>query len=101
VTFVPTPARSCETGPGPVSPTEALNNPAQAWLGWASPATPTGRYSAAVLRSLITLKALSYRPTGGIVAAATTSLPEKLGAERNWDYRYCWLRDATFTLPPS
>jgi GH15 family glucan-1,4-alpha-glucosidase len=97
VTFVLS-YRSFENVPGPVSPTEALNNTAHAWLVWASPATTTGRYSAAVLRSLITLKALSYRPTGGIVASATTSLPEKIGAERNWDYRYCWLRDATFTL---
>src|SRR6185369_15748045 len=55
-------------------------------------------YSEAVQRSLITLKALTYEPTGGIAAAATTSLPERLGGERNWDYRYCWLRDAAFTL---
>src|SRR5262245_22287028 len=98
VTFVLGYARSFENVPRPVSPTEALNNTAEAWLSWASHATATGRYSEAVLRSLITLKALSYRLTGGIVAAATTSLPEKFGAERNWDYRYCWLRDATFTL---
>jgi GH15 family glucan-1,4-alpha-glucosidase len=57
-----------------------------------------GQYREAVIRSLITLKALTFQPTGGIVAAATTSLPEDLGGVRNWDYRYCWLRDATITL---
>ena len=68
------------------------------WSEWARSAAPTRAYHDAVVRSLITLKALTYEPTGGIVAAATTSLPETLGGNRNWDYRYCWLRDATFTL---
>jgi GH15 family glucan-1,4-alpha-glucosidase len=68
------------------------------WKKWASQCTYTGEWRDAVVRSLLTLKALTYRPTGGIVAAATTSLPERLGGVRNWDYRYCWVRDATFTL---
>jgi len=79
VTFVLGYARSFEDPPGPVSPTKALDKTAQAWLGWANPGRGTRRYSAAVLRSLITLKALTYRPTGGIVAAPTTSLPERFG----------------------
>jgi GH15 family glucan-1,4-alpha-glucosidase len=68
------------------------------WDDWASRCTYDGTYRDAVIRSLITLKALTYQPTGGIVAAATTSLPEDIGGVRNWDYRYCWLRDATITL---
>ncbi|MGC8512886.1 MAG: glycoside hydrolase family 15 protein, partial [Acidimicrobiales bacterium] len=68
------------------------------WKSFSASCTYDGPYRNAVLRSLITLKALTYDPTGGIVAAATTSLPEQLGGGRNWDYRYCWLRDATFTL---
>jgi GH15 family glucan-1,4-alpha-glucosidase len=68
------------------------------WRDWAGRCSYEGEYRDAVVRSLITLKAMSCGPTGGIVAAPTTSLPENLGGERNWDYRYCWIRDATFTL---
>ena len=68
------------------------------WQEWASKCNCEGPYSEAVTRSLITLKALTNQSSGGIVAAPTTSLPETIGGQRNWDYRYCWLRDATFTL---
>jgi GH15 family glucan-1,4-alpha-glucosidase len=84
--------------PGAVDADEALRETETFWRGWASRAQPTGRWSEAVLRSLITLKALTHSLTGGIIAAPTTSLPERLGGKRNWDYRFCWLRDATFTL---
>lgn len=70
----------------------------QWWRNWCGQCTFTGEWQDAVMRSLITLKALTYAPTGGLVAAPTTSLPEKLGGVRNWDYRYCWLRDATYAL---
>jgi len=76
----------------------ALEATRQFWTGWAAKCSYQGEYPDAVTRSLITLKALTYAPTGGIVAAATTSLPEDIGGVRNWDYRYCWLRDATITL---
>jgi GH15 family glucan-1,4-alpha-glucosidase len=84
--------------PEPIEPLAALVETEAAWAEWTAGYRPAGRYAEEVLRSLITLKALTYRPTGGIVAAPTTSLPEKPGGTRNWDYRYCWLRDATFTL---
>jgi GH15 family glucan-1,4-alpha-glucosidase len=70
----------------------------QWWREWSGRCTYKGLYREHVIRSLVTLKALTYAPTGGIVAAATTSLPERIGGIRNWDYRYCWVRDATFTL---
>jgi GH15 family glucan-1,4-alpha-glucosidase len=84
--------------PDPIDPARALQATEDFWLDWCSRSTHDGDYRDLVMRSLITLKALTYGPTGGIVAAPTTSLPEKLGGSRNWDYRYCWLRDATFTL---
>ena len=77
---------------------EAIDDTDAWWREWSRPLHLRGPWRDAVVRSLITLKALTYAPTGGIVAAATTSLPETLGGVRNWDYRYCWLRDATFTL---
>jgi GH15 family glucan-1,4-alpha-glucosidase len=76
----------------------ALEETRRYWHDWVATCTYQGQYRDAVVRSLITLKALTYEPTGGIVAAATTSLPEDIGGSRNWDYRYCWLRDATITL---
>ncbi len=84
--------------PEPREPEQCLSDTDQWWKEWSDRCTFQGEWRDAVLRSLITLKALTYAPTGGIVAAATTSLPERVGGVRNWDYRYCWLRDATFTL---
>jgi len=91
--------RPSHEAPGPAfDPEQALSATGNAWRRWSERCTYRGRWHDAVVRSLITLKALTYAPTGGLVAAATTSLPEQQGGVRNWDYRYCWLRDATFTL---
>jgi GH15 family glucan-1,4-alpha-glucosidase len=84
--------------PPAVDAETALRDTEQFWRGWAATCRYQGRWRKPVLRSLLTLKALSYEATGGIVAAPTTSLPEQLGGTRNWDYRYCWIRDATLTL---
>jgi GH15 family glucan-1,4-alpha-glucosidase len=84
--------------PAPIDPLLALQETEAFWSEWSARCTYEGEQRELVMRSLITLKALTYAPTGGIVAAPTTSLPEKLGGARNWDYRFCWLRDATFTL---
>jgi GH15 family glucan-1,4-alpha-glucosidase len=84
--------------PKPINPAYALQATEDFWTEWCSRCTHEGDHRDLVMRSLITLKALTYGPTGGMVAAPTASLPEKLGGARNWDYRFCWLRDATFTL---
>jgi GH15 family glucan-1,4-alpha-glucosidase len=84
--------------PEPIDPEPSLAETEAYWTKWAARNTSRGEWSEAILRSLITLKALTFTPTGGIVAAPTTSLPEQLGGTRNWDYRFCWLRDATLTL---
>jgi GH15 family glucan-1,4-alpha-glucosidase len=98
VTFVLSYSPSNEPVPLPLSVEAELASTEKFWRDWAGKCKVTGKWAGDIRRSLITLKALSYRPTGGIVAAATTSLPEQIGGNRNWDYRYCWLRDATFTL---
>jgi GH15 family glucan-1,4-alpha-glucosidase len=98
VPFVLSYGPSFEAPPPAIDPLDALDSTEGSWRRWSDRCPDVGRWTDAVKRSLITLKALTYAPTGGIVAAATTSLPERLGGVRNWDYRYCWLRDATFTL---
>ncbi|QDY76129.1 glycoside hydrolase family 15 protein [Streptomyces qinzhouensis] len=89
---------SHEQRPDLIDPHEALRCSLADWARWSDSCRARGPYREAVVRSLITLKALTYAPTGGIVAAPTTSLPEEIGGVRNWDYRYCWLRDSTLTL---
>jgi GH15 family glucan-1,4-alpha-glucosidase len=84
--------------PAPLDPHKSLLETVDWWRTWASHSTYQGPWRREVTRSLLVLKALTYAPTGGVVAAPTTSLPEQLGGERNWDYRYCWARDAAFTL---
>src|SRR3984885_2298604 len=84
--------------PKAVDPTSALAESETYWREWSAKRRPAGEWSKLVKRSVITLKALTYEATGGIVAAPTTSLPERIGGERNWDYRYCWLGDSTLTL---
>jgi GH15 family glucan-1,4-alpha-glucosidase len=89
---------SNERPPRAINAENALRDTMQYWEEWTDRCDYRGKWKEDILTSLIVLKALTYAPTGGIVAAPTTSLPEKIGGERNWDYRYCWLRDATLTL---
>jgi GH15 family glucan-1,4-alpha-glucosidase len=98
VPFVLTWYPSNRPPPDRVHPEQALEDTESFWQEWVTDCVHVGRFREPLVRSLVTLKALTYAPTGGIVAAATTSLPEALGGVRNWDYRYCWLRDATLTL---
>jgi len=90
--------RSHQTEPAAYDAMAALKEATEHWQSWSRRYTAKSEWREAEIRSLLTLKALTYHPTGGIVAAPTTSLPEKIGGVRNWDYRFCWLRDATFTL---
>ncbi|MFE6762868.1 glycoside hydrolase family 15 protein [Streptomyces sp. NPDC057689] len=98
VAFVLTWHPSHSPRPKRVDPYKALENTLTDWAEWSARCKYEGPYREAVVRSLITLKALTFGPTGGIVAAPTTSLPEEIGGVRNWDYRFCWLRDSTLTL---
>lgn len=98
VWFTLTYGTSYEPDPVPIDAGQAEKDTENFWLAWSGQLKYEGRHRDIVERSLITLKAMTYRPTGGLVAAITTSLPEWIGSVRNWDYRYCWLRDTTFSL---
>ena len=98
VPFVMSYSRSHRPAAAVVDADIALEETEKYWAEWAGKCRVQGKWRRQIMRSLLTLKSLSYAPTGGIIAAVTTSLPEKIGGTRNWDYRYCWLRDATFTL---
>ena len=98
VPFVLTWFASHKNPPRAIHPDHALRDTEKYWRAWSEQFRGQGEWRDAVMRSLIVLKGLTYAPTGGLVAAATTSLPEQIGGPRNWDYRYCWLRDATFAL---
>ena len=98
IPFALTYGASHKRPPQPIDTAASLRGTEAFWKDWAARACGDGEWCDAVKRSLMVLKALTYAPTGGIVAAPTTSLPEQLGGARNWDYRYCWLRDATLTL---
>ncbi len=98
IPLVLTYSRSHRPVPDSLDPMAALQATESFWTEWSAKCRPAGKWTEAVRRSIMTLKALTYAPTGGIVAAPTTSLPELMGGERNWDYRFCWLRDATLTL---
>jgi GH15 family glucan-1,4-alpha-glucosidase len=98
IPFVLTYGESHKPAPDAIDPMKSLAATEAFWSEWAARVKPDGEWFDAVMRSLMILKALTYAPTGGIVAAPTTSLPEALGGTRNWDYRFCWLRDATLTL---
>src|ERR1700692_2731943 len=89
---------SFRAAPEPLQPADTLREIETFWSQWVATFKPLGEWSDAVLRSLLTLKALAHWETGGVIAAGTTSLPEKVHGPRNWDYRFCWLRDTTFTL---
>ena len=98
VPFVLTWNPSHRPAPHPVDAVRAVDDTDKWWTDWSAQCTSVEPYRDLITRSLITLKALTYAPTGGLVAAPTTSLPEEIGGVRNWDYRYCWVRDATFSL---